>query len=72
MEPTIQATEVKLMIRQRTVSGMRTTKYLPYYGAAIINEGGSVLDNRWSWNPQQIEEWVASFGLSASFALHSL
>lgn len=67
---TLQATEYAIYATQRTVSGMRTNinrkRTAPWYSIAIINEDGSVLDVRSSWDLFKLLDWAESFGLDIS------
>ena len=70
----LHATSYKLHSRKRAIHGMRATRqsYATYFGASVINADGSILENRWSWDPALLERWLSSFGLTASFVLEGL
>ena len=64
----IQATSYSLFGYKKTVSGMRAKnrRTAIWYGAVVLNSDGTVLDNRHSWDINNLYRWLESFGFDVS------
>ena len=68
----LQATSYSLFASKKTISGLRakTPRTATWYGATVLNEDGSILEVRRSWDIGKLFAWLESFGFDVSLDSH--